>query len=710
MSASAKLTINTKTHLPLNQDISAQAKPKISVLGAFELTGADGQKVEISNRRGRAILGILGLSTGHSLQRETVSKLIWPGRFKPQARASLRQCLHELNRELQACGLQILQTSNTQIALTSDAIHTDLQALEAALSRRDVDGASAILAKTTCQRILEGISLGDELEKWLSAQRLHLENRLRLLVNEVLAELKVTSKTAAYDTLAAAWQHWSGLSRLHGRIGLAILPFQQFDEVGGEYFLSEGAAEELSSRLGAIEDIALAGRTSVQALHDKSLTLPQIAEQLNVTHLVEGTVHRRADGVSLSIRLIEGASGMQVWEDRVAASEAEFFGGRQVVGANIVAGLCKVLNVPAEALPARRMTPHRDAYALYLQGRSLSQKTMVPGATEKAVELLHNALELDPDFAECWTALAEAYVSTIVYAPCLDKVERSAKAAECAERALQLDPEQGYAYAILSIHEWTCFNPSKSLEYALQAYRLEPTNADVTMRLGSCLLYLGRTREALPFIEAAIDQDPINGRNYAMLCTAQLNLGNHEAALAAGRSMVDMGLPGFHLALTLTAMGDHAAAEETYYDTRRFVGTMIMSPPGSAEISDEARDFYLLTAAKGVCSGDAEARQAYCNLIEMLHQTLPEPYDHSVAWPAIWMGHTELVMKIYRECIHPANMPGLMNLWADIEPMNSTINHPDFMAFAEDIGMVEAWEKYGWPDLIPSDPRAKLQN
>ena len=109
--------------------------------------------------------------------------------------------------------------------------------------------------------------------------------------------------------MAAAWQHWSGLGRLQVRIGLAILPFQQIDEVGGESFLSEGAAEELSSRLGSIEDIALAGRTSVQTLQDQSLTLPDIAEKLKVTHLIEGTVHRRPDGVTLSIRLIDGASG-----------------------------------------------------------------------------------------------------------------------------------------------------------------------------------------------------------------------------------------------------------------------------------------------------------------------------------------------------------------------------------------------------------------
>ena len=652
-------------------------------------------------------MGILCVVPRHSLQREVVSKLIWPGRFKPQARASLRQCLHELNRELQASGLEILQTSNTQIALSTISVQTDVQELEAALSNQDAKTASAIFGQTTCQSILCDLNLGEELENWLSVHRLHLENRLRLSVNQLLADLKTTVQYTAHDTLAAAWQHWSGVGRLQDRVGLAILPFQHLDDLGDESFLPEGAGEELSSRLGAITEIALASRTSVLALQSQSITLPQMAEKLNVTHLIEGTMHRRSDGVSLCIRLIDGLSGMQLWEDRVYASETDLFRGRQVIGANIVASLCKALGISPLSTPARRMTPHRDAYALYLQGRSLSQKTMVSGAPEKAVELLQNALEIDPDFAECWTALAEAYISTIVYTPCVDKVERSAKAAECAERALALEDKQGYAHAILSIHEWTSFNPSKSLEYALQAYRLEPANADVTLRLGSCLLYLGRTSEALPYIQAAIDQDPVNGRNYAMLCTAHLNLGNYPSALAAGQSMVDMGLPGFHLALTQAAMGNHDTAVETYYDIRRFVGTMIMSPPGSPEVSDEARDFYLLTAAKGVVSGDAEARETYSNLIEMLHQTLSDPYDHSVAWPAIWMGHSELVMKIYRECIHPANMPGLMHLWTDIEPMNRTRNHPGFMDFAEDVGFVDAWEKYGWPDLLASDNRAK---
>lgn len=77
----------------------------------------------------------------------------------------------------------------------------------------------------------------------------------------------------------------------------------------------------------------------------------------------------------------------------------------------------------------------------------------------------------------------------------------------------------------------------------------------------------------------------------------------------------------------------------------------------------------------------------------------------SSAHPAIWMGHSELAMKIYSERFHPNNSFGLMTLWIDIDPINRTIRDPRFMDFAEKIGMVEAWERFGWPDLIPADPR-----
>ena len=679
---------------------------QVELFGELVLRNAKNAVLELNNRRGRILLAMLCLNPDRPLQRELASKLLWDGRFRPQARASLRQCLHDLNREFHGFGLGILDTSNTQIALCSGAVRTDLQQLEIALALGEAEQATNILNQIAGQRLLESVDLGEAFEAWLAAQRLQVENRLRRGVERLLSDLKARNEDADLNALQTAWENWSRPVQQRPATTLAILPFSLRNELGGDYFLAEGAADELAARLAFQTDISLAGRTSVEAICGKGLTAPEIAERLGVSHLVEGSVHRSAKGVILTISLVDGASGRQVWTHRVEATEAEFFDARVVIGSNVLAELCDALGIEEKTTGVpRRMTPNRDAYALYLQGRSLTQKAMIEGALAKAIDFLEQAVQLDPDFAEAWTALAEAHISTIVYTPCLDRVERSEKAAQFARRALELNPGQGYAYAILSIHEWTCFSPARALEYAMQAYSLEPNNADVTMRLGSCLLYLGRTRDALPYIEAAIEQDPVYARNYAMLCIAHLNLGDFGKALVAGERMVDLNMPGLHLALVQAAMGDHDAAVATYYDARRFVGTMMMSPPGAGEISDEARDFYLLTAAKGICSGDPEARQTYCNLIDMLHQTLPEPYDPTVAWPAVFMGHADLAMKIFRERIHPANMPALMNLWADVDPLNRIRQHPDFMSFAEDIGLVDAWEKYGWPDLIPSDPR-----
>ena len=81
------------------------------------------------------------------------------------------------------------------------------------------------------------------------------------------------------------------------------------------------------------------------------------------------------------------------------------------------------------------MTHDREAYALYLQGRAMIQRIAVEGAFAKGIEFLEQALEIDPEFAECWTALANAHIMTAAITPSLDRVEQSAEAARCARRA-----------------------------------------------------------------------------------------------------------------------------------------------------------------------------------------------------------------------------------------------------------------------------------
>ncbi len=484
------------------------------------------------------------------------------------------------------------------------------------------------------------------------------------------------------------------------RIG--VLPFQSLDDDGASAVIAHGLSDELITMLGQVPQLLVTGRGSPLGLVSPEKPLTELARALRVAYLVQGSVQRQGEDVRVHVCLVEGDTGFERWSHGYRGNTSNVFALQDDIARAVSRELGRVLGLDIQA-PGRRRTPSsKAAYELYLQGRALTARAIGDGVLGKAVELLEASLAIDPQFAAGWTALAEAYVYTVVYTPCLDRLEKSARMAECARKAIELDPLQGHARAMLGIHHWTLNDPVGALDLAHEAYRLEPDNPDVVLRLGSFLLYIGRTREALPYIEQAIDCNPVDGRSFAMLSVAHLNLGNLDAAIAAGRRMVDLGLPSMWLAVATAASGDRKLAVEQYRQTRLLMNTVIFPPAGSRPLSGWALNLYWQIAARGVCSASAVHRKVYCKVLDYLHRTLPDAGDTSIVAPAIWMGYAEMVFNTLGKQITPANMYCLMSLWADIEPIRRTRVHPEFLPFAERMGLVAAWEKYGWPDLLPS--------
>lgn len=691
------------------------AKPKreapvlqARLFGPFTLSAPDGGNIAISNRRAQALLALLCLTPNEALERDYVSKLLWPGRFQAQARASLRQCLLDLDKTLLPLAGKLLNASHSRIAINPGRLDSDLARLERSLAEADFEAACNLLETMGSRLLFDQMDFGAPFQHWLTAQRENVEHRMQLAVDRALAALEHRGNHAGRDLLSNAWK-----ARIRApttphdiKLRIAILPFAQYDAVGGAFFMADAVVEEMAFRLGEISALALVGRTSVFNVAQNGGTLPEIADELEASHLIEGEVHRFGDTIRVCLRLIDGKSGIKIWSDRYDGTVADAIGSRAIIGNHFILGLCGALEVDVLPPPARRMTTNRDAYALYLQGRALFMKMTADGVIVKAIERLEQALAIDPDFAECWAALAEAHLYSATFTPIPDRLERGEKMAECARRAIALDPHQGYARVTLAIYEFTRHNALAALDLAYEAYRLAPNDSEVGIRLGGFLLFLGRPRAALPYIQAAIEQDPVHGRNYVTLCAAWLCLGEIDRAIEAARCLADLGFPAGPLAIAYAANGEHAAAVETYYSMRTLLGTWIMPPPGMPKLDDAARDAYFMFAAKGVCGGDPEARAAYCRMLDALHLTMPDPYDISIAYPALYMGHAELVMAIYGKQPNLSNLFGLMFLWSDVPIIRQTVEHPDFLAFAEGMGFVAAWNKYGWPDRLPKDPRS----
>jgi hypothetical protein len=162
------------------------------------------------------------------------------------------------------------------------------------------------------------------------------------------------------------------------------------------------------------------------------------------------------------------------------------------------------------------------------------------------------------------------------------------------------------------------------------------------------------------------------------------------------------------LGVALAAAGEHERAVECYQQSRHMLAHSIPPPSGTGSMPPAMIDAYWDVAARGVCSGKAEDRETYCRTLDFLHLSMEDKQHLAITLPAVLMGHAELFFKTMGTQITLQNLACLMSIWTEIEPMCHIWQHEEFIPFAQRIGMAEAWDKYGWPDLLPR-PTNRLQ-
>ena len=678
-----------------------------SLFGRFRLRTSDGREIVVSNRRARGLFTILCVSGEDPIEREYLSRLLWAGRFPSQAKASLRQCLFELGRQLpDYCG-DTLEVTRTTVALKKGSVVTDVDLLHQHLAANDVTAASNQISALGGRPLIDQMNLSDDFDLWCKRRRGELESRLAAAVETASRELAARGDANGRDELVSAWAlHMAsagGIGAFSSSLAprrIAILPFRPVGPDCSHEYFADGLVDELRSVLGRIPQLLVAGRTSSFQFRDSGLPMPAIANTLQVTHLVEGTVQRQGEAIRIFVRLIDGKSGFESWSERYDGTLDDVFKLQDTVARAVTDALSARLGLELGQPIVRPLTESKAAYDLFLQGRALGARIFGDGVLDNAIGFLERALAIDPDIAEAWIALGEAYYNVALYTQCIDRSAMLQRAADCASRAITLAPDLGNAYFLLGIHEFTRNNVVGALDLATEAYRRQPDNPEVAMRLAQFLLYCGRTRDAAPHTLAAVDQDPVDGRKYILLSALRFAQGDFLAAQAAGQTAVDLGWPSPWLALATAALGQNALAVEQYQLTKKLVNTILLPPVGSGPITDAQMDAYWLTAAKGICSGEESDRFVYTQLLEYLYVTLPDNADNAICLPAIFSGNAELVFKSLGQRVTVANVLGLMTLWNDIDPIRQIWQHPKFPDFARRTGLVSAWEKYGWPDVL----------
>lgn len=344
-----------------------------------------------------------------------------------------------------------------------------------------------------------------------------------------------TQPETAADTLART-------ATVNEQPSIAVLPFVNMSADADNEYFSDGIAEELLNVLVRVSALEVASRTSSFAYKGKNLPLSQVARELGVNHILEGSVRKAGNRVRVTAQLIDANSDRHLWSNTYERELDDIFEIQEEISDNIVNALKVALNVDEISAMERlqRPTDNPEAYELYLEGRFLWRKRMEVNI-RGAIDLLQQAVNLDPDFAKAHEALAAAWVVLPAWSNA-DTGESLEKAVGEANQALMLDPGLAEARAIRA--HYAAFKKrllDSLIEYEA-AIASEPKNAGVRQWYAEALTEAGYLEAAMAEIDKAYQLDPaapIINNVYSMIATIN---GDDEVAIDHMNKALALGL------------------------------------------------------------------------------------------------------------------------------------------------------------------------
>jgi len=323
---------------------------------------------------------------------------------------------------------------------------------------------------------------------------------------------------------------------------IAVLPFENRSEDKANVYFAEGVQDEILTRLSKIADLKVTSRTSTEHYKSAPKNLAEIAKQLGVAHILEGSVQKNGDAVRVNVQLIKAAEDSQVWAETFDRKLTDIFSVESDVAKAIADQLRAHITRQEERVIAAKPTKNIEAYDAYLRGRYFWNKRTSDGI-KHAIEHFQQSIERDPDFALGHAGLADSYIALTFYnfaAP----HETMPKAKESAIKALALDDTLAEAHAslahILMNYDWNwsaaekefkrgievppecatgrswyaihCLTATGRFEQAVQemkkALELEPASLVMNTFMGATLYYAGRYDEAIDQCRKTIEMDP----------------------------------------------------------------------------------------------------------------------------------------------------------------------------------------------------------
>ena len=329
------------------------------------------------------------------------------------------------------------------------------------------------------------------------------------------------------------------LSRQDGRPGspslpeksIAVLPFDNLSRDPDNAFFAEGVQDEILTRLAKVADLKVIARTSTQKFKSSPENLSDIAKQLGVMNVLEGSVQKVNNQVRVNVQLINAMTNAHLWAEIYDRKLTDIFAVESDIAKNIADTLQAKLSSSAEHVLASRPTEDPEAHELYLKGRYFWNRRT--GANlQKAADYFQQAIGKDPAYALAYSGLADCHVLLPAYADLgSNPRDELPKALEAARKAVELDDTLGEAHTSLARALASDLQLPAAMSEFKRAIELNPNYATAHQWFGECLQSQGRLQEALVELKRAQELDPLSLIINSVLGFALDTVGKSDEAI-----------------------------------------------------------------------------------------------------------------------------------------------------------------------------------
>ena len=311
---------------------------------------------------------------------------------------------------------------------------------------------------------------------------------------------------------------------------IAVLPFVNVSSDTEQEYFSDGLADTLLNRLAQIKGLRVTARTSSFKFKGRNEDIREIARQLGVATVLEGSVQRQGDRVRISAQLIDGSDGSQIWSREFNDTLDDIFRVQDEIAHNVAGALQTMFGDAVTAGPDLGGTDNVVAYEAYLKGVE-SSKRGTPEAASEAIAQLELAVGFDPDYARAWVALSHAYSSPL-HLGTATSTSTVIPRMNAAEKAVALAPNLPEAHLALADVLPYGGDTERTNTAIEKAAELGPGNAESLAALGQLRFSQGLLRDALRLTERAALINPLDPFLQLDLARTKLGVGLEDEALA----------------------------------------------------------------------------------------------------------------------------------------------------------------------------------